>query len=587
MMHMENDRNSINKNSRAAGERVLVTIGISRYAEMNPLQGPSADVTAFREVMEQQYGFRTMVDLRDEEAIWERILAVLKSCGNLNEKDTLVLYYAGHGRSEEYYGMNYWLPYDAKEKDIRSWIPSSMVSGAMENIPARHILLLNDSCFSGDLLETRRDFEERKPGYEQTAKWYRAREVMTSGMSEPVADAAMGGHSPFSYHLLDGLWNHDKLWIDARGLYEYVKRGVEGQTPLYGTLRGHQEGGACMLYRQRQKHAASKDKITTQKNVQEDDAAEVAPETHDFPRITNEPVSRSRKRSLRITFWIMVIMILAAAAGIVMIKTDNLPLEVLLSVGTKQVRPQQAALIELDNQLIPLTFVEGGNVQIGSNNEDSDEQPVHTVQVDSFYIGTYEVTQDIYEKVMGSNPSEWKGDQLPVEQVSWYDAVQFCNALSRLEGRQEAYAISGSKVIVNWESNGYRLPTESEWEYAARGGANTWGYIYAGSNSVETVAWYEGNSGGRTHQVGKKHPNGLGLYDMSGNVWEWCWDEYSKGYSIDSVPNKFIELSWGKPGVLRGGSWYGYAAYNRVTNRRSSSLEYIFSDIGFRVVVSE
>jgi len=328
-MHMENDRNSINKNSnKAAGERVLVTIGISRYAELSPLQGPYADVTSFREVMEQLYGFRTMADLHDEEAVGGRILEVLESCGNLNENDTLVLYYAGHGRSQKYYGMNYWLPYDAKEKESRSWIPSIMVSGAMENIPARHILLLNDSCFSGDLLDTRRDLQERKPGYEESARRYRAREVMTSGMSEPVADAAMGGHSPFAYHLLDGLWSNDEPWIDARGLYEYVKRGVTGQTPLYGTLRGHQEGGACLLYRQRQKPVASKDKIRTQKIVQEDDAAEVAPETPDFPRITNEPVSRSRKRSLRINSWITVIMILAAAAGIVMLRTDNLPLVV-------------------------------------------------------------------------------------------------------------------------------------------------------------------------------------------------------------------------------------------------------------------
>ncbi|MCF7939959.1 MAG: caspase family protein, partial [Spirochaetales bacterium] len=129
---MKNSRNKTKHSSGTEGERVLVTTGISRYAELDPLQGPSADVTAFREVMEQQYGFRTLADLRDEAADKRSILQALQACGTLKEQDTLVLYYAGHGRSSEFYGMNYWLPYDAaEEEESGSWIPSSMVSGAL------------------------------------------------------------------------------------------------------------------------------------------------------------------------------------------------------------------------------------------------------------------------------------------------------------------------------------------------------------------------------------------------------------------------------------------------------------------------
>ena len=157
------------------------------------------------------------------------------------------------------------------------------------------------------------------------------------------------------------------------------------------------------------------------------------------------------------------------------------------------------------------------------------ERPVHTVTVSTFYIGKYEVTQGLYESVMGANPSEFKGDNnLPVENVTWYNAVSFCNKLSEKEGRQAVYTIDGTTVTADWSKNGYRLPTEAEWEYAAKGGNGSPGnYLYAGSNNVDDVAWYSGNSSNTPHVVGKAKPNGLGIYDMSGNVWEWCWDWYS------------------------------------------------------------
>jgi formylglycine-generating enzyme len=233
---------------------------------------------------------------------------------------------------------------------------------------------------------------------------------------------------------------------------------------------------------------------------------------------------------------------------------------------------------------IPMTYVEGGSFQMGSDSGYSNEQPVHTVRVDSFYIGTYEITQDIYEEVMGSNLSEWKGDCLPVEWVTWYEAVQFCNALSREEGRQEAYTISGTNVSVNWESSGYRLPTEAEWEYAARGGAESQGYTYAGSNTVGDAAWYSDNSVSRTHPVGERQANELGLYDMSGNVWEWCWDWYdSSSYGSSPTANPKGPSS-GSSRVLRGGSWYNSAQSVRTANRGGSAPSYRYDIFGFRVL---
>ncbi|MBQ3713351.1 MAG: SUMF1/EgtB/PvdO family nonheme iron enzyme [Spirochaetia bacterium] len=135
-----------------------------------------------------------------------------------------------------------------------------------------------------------------------------------------------------------------------------------------------------------------------------------------------------------------------------------------------------------------------------------------------------EVTQALYETIMGSNPSYNVGDNLPVEEVSWYDALEFCNALSRKLGLSEVYTINGKKITKNTSANGFRLPTVEEWEYAARGGKK---YTYSGSNNLDEVAWYSDNSGGKTHPVAQKKPNSYKLYDMSGNVWEWCEDWYA------------------------------------------------------------
>ena len=180
-------------------------------------------------------------------------------------------------------------------------------------------------------------------------------------------------------------------------------------------------------------------------------------------------------------------------------------------------------------------------------------------------MGKYEVTQAQWEAVMGSNPSKYKGSNLPVENVSYEDAVAFCRKLSSLTGRT------------------YRLPTEAEWEYAARGGNQSQGYKYSGSNDLSSVAWYSGFRG--THAVGIKRANELGLYDMSGNVWEWCSDWYGKNYYSYSPQSNPQGPGSGKYRVIRGGSWYGSASYCRVSFRYDRTPSRRNFDLGFRVVL--
>ena len=209
------------------------------------------------------------------------------------------------------------------------------------------------------------------------------------------------------------------------------------------------------------------------------------------------------------------------------------------------------------------------------------------VRGQNFSILATEVTQELYKYVMGENPSEFNGEKnLPVENVSWYDAVYFCNKLSAKCGLTPVYAVDGKTDVEKWSyvphkeekitgtisqnenANGYRLPTVEEWQYAAKGGQD---FKYSGRDSLDEVGWYSENSGDKTHPVAQKDPNGYGLYDMSGNVYEWCGGSY---------PN------YSKIRYLCGGSWYSDAYYCEVSDKRCSDAYNTNNILGFRIVRS-
>ena len=213
-----------------------------------------------------------------------------------------------------------------------------------------------------------------------------------------------------------------------------------------------------------------------------------------------------------------------------------------------------------------MVFVNGGTFQMGSTEGESDEQPLHTVRVDDFYIGKYLVTQALWRAVMSENLNSFAGcDNCPVVRVSWEDVQAFIQKLNEMKGKR------------------FRLPTEAEWEYAARGGNKSLGFKYAGSNNIDEVAWYWSNSGSKTHPVGQKKPNELGLYDMSGNVWEWCNDWYDPDYYKNSPGNNPKGPSSGSYRVLRGGSWNIIPQFCRVANRLRYYPSNRNSGFGFRL----
>ena len=221
---------------------------------------------------------------------------------------------------------------------------------------------------------------------------------------------------------------------------------------------------------------------------------------------------------------------------------------------------------------IEMVKVEAGSFNMGATPEmqdpDTDEKPVHRVTLtNNYYIGKYEVTQALWKIVMGSNPSNSKGDNLPVEKVSWDDCQDFISKLNAMTGKR------------------FRLPTEAEWEFAARGGNKSRGYQYSGSYNIDDVAWYSDNSGSKTHAVGTKQPNELGLYDMTGNVWEWCQDWFNR-YSSSPQTNPIGAVS-GSYRVFRGGGINSSARFCHSSIRGDYAPDFRDFNLGLRLVLSE
>ena len=230
---------------------------------------------------------------------------------------------------------------------------------------------------------------------------------------------------------------------------------------------------------------------------------------------------------------------------------------------------------------IKMVFVKGGDLQLGCIADQGDscrerELPSHNVKLTDFYIGETEVTQAQWMAVMGSdnNPSYWKGNTLPVERVSWAECHRFVTRLNKYLAKELP------------EGYHFALPSEAQWEYAARGGMKSAGMRYAGSNDLKQIAWFYDNSSQRTHDVRIKTANELGIFDMSGNVWEWCEDWYDEDFYAENTdwhnPMNNQETSYR---VQRGGSWNYAASYSRCATRDRGSIHSRYEDCGFRVAL--
>ncbi len=238
-------------------------------------------------------------------------------------------------------------------------------------------------------------------------------------------------------------------------------------------------------------------------------------------------------------------------------------------------------------------LVEGGSYKMGTDKfVEAVENPPHDVTVKSFWLAKTEMTFEDYDKfcldtkrdTMGS--AGWGRGKQPAIYVSWNDAVAYCNWLSGKEKLSKCYLIDSTGVKYLDTAKGYRLPTEAEWEFAARGGNKSKGTVYAGSDNINEVCWYNANSNGKTSAVAQKAPNELGLYDMNGNVWEWLWDFFDGNYYRKSPANNPEGPETGPYRVMRGGAFYNNSNYARVFTRQNSYVVFRQNSVGFRIARS-
>lgn len=235
-------------------------------------------------------------------------------------------------------------------------------------------------------------------------------------------------------------------------------------------------------------------------------------------------------------------------------------------------------LFSVNGVYIKMLEVEGGTFNMGAYSDDKfaadAEKPKHTVTLSTFFIGETEVPQVLWQAVMGNNPSEFKGDRIPVENVSWNDCQDFIAELNQL-------------LSAQLDGKHFRLPTEAEWEFAARGGNKSKGYTYSGDNNIERVGWYEGNSYSQPHRTNNLSPNELGIYDMTGNVFEWCLDWFGEDYYSVSPSNNPQGPTEGTARVNRGGSWKSHSLISRCISRNSALEDCRYNNLGLRLVLSE
>lgn len=500
--------------SSPAGDYHALIIGNNAYRGNRRLKTAETDAVEIEAVLRTQYGFRTNLLLN---ATRQHVISALDAYRrNLHQGSSLLVYYAGHGVDDPEAGRAYWLPVDASEGDRSNWISADDITSTIKAIPARHVLIISDSCYSGKLVTRELPFSSFEPAERQRflAKMAegKSRHLMASGGDEPVVDEGGGKNSIFANALLQGLRTIDREQFTGNELFsEYVLMSVAGraaQTPEYSPVRysGHESGDFVF--------------VRVRTSTAKQDSASALSEG-----LASAPPGRARQAA----------------------------------------SPKPGALAR--NSIgIEFVYIPAGEFMMGAESGDrtahEKQKPQHRVRISKgFEMGRYEVTQAQWEAVMENNPSYFKGAGLPVEQVSWEDAQTFISGLNRLN---DGYA--------------YRLPTEAEWEYACRAGttghfageldAMAWYGDNSGKHHLNAAAIWQASqsdfakyikrmmdNGCQTHQVGTKQPNTWGLYDMHGNVFEWVQDWYSEDYYGQSPgvdpqgPGTSLYRSF------RGGSW--------------------------------
>lgn len=558
--------------------RKALVIGNSAYGSGADLANIPINDAQLIEITLRQYGFTvTKVTDANKQSMKQAIETFSK---NVASTDEVLFYYSGHGVQVN--GVNYLLPLGhniVQEKDCEyEAIDTGWILASLDNAGVAIVVL--DACRNNPYMKNR---SSNMKGLAAMSANNNRQYIIYATESGREAQNGTGMHSPFVESLVNQINNTDKKIEDTM---KDVKKEVLAKT------NGSQSPTAYGILTEDfyfKRPAAS---------------ATATPETS---KAKPPSTAKVNKGTLKVT---------ADYDG--KLYQDNLPLADLkmgqqvtinnMIAGTYEFRSSignasleasftdsktPAELYFRVRKLSPieLVLVEGGSFVMGDPYGNDDNKQLHRVTLSTFYIGKYEITNKQYEDAMLNKQYTSDKNQFPVSGIGWLDAISFCNRQSMLENLKPCYSKNGETdpskwdtsktTICDWSANGYRLPTEAEWEYAARGGNKSKGYQYSGSDDINSVAWYGGSA---SKKVGTKAANELGIYDMSGNVWEWCWDYYDAGYYGVSPDTDPRGPGSGSNRVLRGGSWFSRDYGCRVANRSNDVPVYGNYYSGLRVL---
>ncbi len=600
-------------------ESHALVIGVSDYTAGWPvLPGVKKDVHAVKSILEKNGFSVTLVMNPNREQLFQAFYTFINNYG-LKSDNRLLFYFAGHGHTvRQAYGeeMGYIVPTDAPNpnRDHEGFLTKAMDMQMVEvyakRIQSKHALFLFDSCFSGSIFALSRAIPENI-SYKTSKP---VRQFITSGSAdEQVPDVSIFRRQFIAALEGEGDVDNDG-YVTGGELGEFLQKKVVNyskgsQHPQYGKIRNPNldkgdfvfvAGGSIIIEEEAKegtliiKSKPSSAKLYINGNHQGKTPLKLSLSPGRYEIMVEEKGYITEKKSVRLrkgkTLNLTLYMDKEVATGNVRVESEPKSAEIYIDgdyIGktpdtipdlkpgrysievrkkgykswSKTFAVEAGKEVELTARLeemqttqkeytdpvtgMEFVFVQGGCFQMGCGSWtsycDSDEKPVHEVCVANFYIGKFEVTQKEFKKVMEKNLSDFKGDRRPVRGVTWYEADEFCRKI------------------------GGRRPTETEWEYAARSGGKK--EKYSGSNNVDSVAWYTNNSGRKPQDVGTKSPNGLGIYDMSGNVWEWVSDWYGENYYKNSPRDNPKGPSDGTSRVLRGGSWGSSARHVRTSTR--------------------
>jgi len=557
------------------------------------------EVEALADELKNNYGFAVEIVPNPTKAQIEAKISEVNQ-RRLGKDDQLLLFFSMHGHFDLNADRGYLVPTDGKLPDRdpdawRSWLSYDDLSAFLARNECGHILLALDACYSGAFGDRWKGAPAALP-WEDTGMDCRqrvaqalapaSRMYFSSGSREQRTPA----RSKFANRWLEALARGRETGLVRINELRYYLNSIDFPQPEGGTFtKRHQPGGDFVFLHKNACGSApppdrTADRAAWQAAAQANTLVAYRKYRADFPNgefipLAAERIARLETAEREERDWDEAKRLNTRKAYEDFIgqypNSDYLNLAELYRDRLKAPEPVRPTTpigrLEAD-----MVRVAAGSFTMGCQSAArdgecyDDEKPPREVQVPAFSIGKYEVTQAQWRAVMGSDPSNNKGcDECPVEQVSWNDIQEFLRKLNAQTGKR------------------YRLPTEAEWEYAARGGAQSRGYLYSGSNTIDEVAWYSSNSGGKTRPVGGKKPNELGLYDMSGNVWEWCEDDWHSNY--DGAPTDgraWVDNDRGTDRLRRGGSWHRDPPHCRAIIRGSNALTNRYKDVGFRLAHS-